>query len=258
MFHNIFPVFEAKRLLKKEMLENLRDFPRGWFDLQYQGYSDGILFGCELEGFEGGLRIMPGILYRQGVPYFLKKPFEVSCQAEGRQAYLKARFLGKTLGAEQEEYLSQVYLDERLPDSGCELELGRFKLQEGARLRTEYVDFYDYATEYDTMDRIHVPYASPGRHSIWPQLLKCFARELLRSPGQDACDSAFCLNCLQLEKSMPYEAVKAYLDLKLGQDGDYTNMQMYRALKDILRENGAERDTRGMDAEKGEKKLLMI
>ncbi len=258
MFQNIFPVFEAKRLLKKEMLENLRDFPREWFDLQYQGYSDGILFGCGLKGFEGGLKIMPGIIYRQGVPYFLKKTFEVSCQAEGRQVYLKVRFLGKSFGTEQEEYLTQIYLDERMPDSGCELELGRFKLQEGARLRTEYVDFYDYATEYDTMDRIHVPYASPGRHGIWPQMLKCFAGELLRLPGQEACDSAFCLNCLQLEKAMPYEAVKAYLDLKLGQDGDYTNLQIYGALKNILRENGARGDIRGTRTEKGEKTLLMI
>lgn len=57
---------------------------------------------------------------------------------------------------------------------------------------------------------------------------------------------------------MPYEAVKAYLDLKLGQDGDYTNLQIYGALKNILRENGARGDIRGTRTEKGEKTLLMI
>ena len=50
MFQNIYPVFEPKRLLKKEMLENLRDFPRSLFGLQYQNYSDGILYGCDITG----------------------------------------------------------------------------------------------------------------------------------------------------------------------------------------------------------------
>lgn len=144
MFQNIYPVFETKKLLKKEMLDSLRDFPRELFDLQYRGYSDGILMGCELEGYEGGLKIMPGILYYQGIPYFLKRPFDISVQADGNLAYLKVRFLGKTVGARQEEYLSQIYIDGRIPDTNCELELGRFKLQVGARLRTEYVDFGDY------------------------------------------------------------------------------------------------------------------
>lgn len=258
MFQNMYPVFEEKKLLTKEMLDNLRDFPRELFDLQYRGYSDGILLGCELEGYEGGLRIMPGILYYQGIPYFLKEPFEVSFQAEGKLVYLKVRFLGKTIGARQEEYLSQIYIDERMPDPNCDLELGRFKLQVGARLRTEYVDFYDYATEFDTMDRIHVPYAALGQHSIWPQLLKCFAKELLHFPKHDLRDIAFCLHCLQLEKAMPYEAVKAYLNVRLGQDREYTNQQVYSALRNILRESGGKESVSGVEIEKRERTLLMI
>lgn len=258
MFQNTYPVFEAKRLLKKEMLDNLRDFPRNLFDLLYQDYSDGILTGCELEACEGGLRIMPGVLYYQKVPYFLHKPFKVSCRAEGEQAYLKVRFLGKTSGTRQEEYLTQIYVDGREPDSNCELELGRFKFQVGARLRAEYVDFYDYETEFDTINRIYAPYAALGQPGIWPQLLKCFAKELLNAPNHDLCDPAFCLNCLQLEKAMPYEAVKAYLDLKLKQNGEYTNAQIYRALKGILQEAGGRAGEYAGRSEKKEKTLLMI
>ena len=62
MFQNIYPVFEPKRLLKKEMLENLRDFPRSLFGLQYQNYSDGILYGCDITGTETGMILLPGIL----------------------------------------------------------------------------------------------------------------------------------------------------------------------------------------------------
>ncbi len=258
MFQNTYPVFEAKRLLKKEMLDNLRDFPRELFDLRYRGYSDGILYGCELKGVEGGLKIMPGILYYKGTPYFLGNPFDVSCRAEGKLVYLKVRFLDKTIGVRQKEYLSQVYIDERMPDCGCELELGRFKLQQGARLRTEYVDFYDYETEFDTMDRIHVPYAASGQYGIWPQILKCFAEELLRLPKQDPWDLVFCLNCLQLEKAMPYEAVRAYLNGRLRQDREYTNPQIYYALKNILQAAKGTSCSDGWEIEKKEKKLLMI
>lgn len=258
MFQNVYPVFEAKKLLKKEMLDNLRDFPRELFDLQYRGYSDGILTGCELEGYDGGLRIMPGILYYQGIPYFLEKPFDVSVQAEGRLTYIKVRFLGKNIAARQEEYLSQIYIDERIPDPNYELELGRFKLQTGARLRTEYVDFFDYATEYDTIDRIYVPYAALGQQGIWPQLLKCFAKELLHFPKHESGDIAFCLNCLQLEKAMPYEAVKAYLNVRLRQDREYTNQQIYSSLKNILRESGGKEGDFGGEIGKKEGTLLMI
>ena len=68
MFQNIYPVFEPKRLLKKEMLENLRDFPRSLFGFQYQNYSDGILYGCDITGTETGLILLPGILCYKGVP----------------------------------------------------------------------------------------------------------------------------------------------------------------------------------------------
>lgn len=184
MFQNIYPVFEPKRLLKKEMLENLRDFPRSLFGLQYQNYSDGILYGCDITGTETGMILLPGILCYKGVPYFLERPYPVSCKAEGKMAYVKVHFWDKTIGSGGEEYLSQIIVDEQEPDAEQELELARFKLQAGARLRSDYVDFYDYETEFDTVNRIYVPYAAPDHPGIWPQILKSFARELLKYAGQ--------------------------------------------------------------------------
>lgn len=257
MFRNIYPVFEIKRLLKKEMLENLRDYPRNLFRIQCQGYCDGVLWGCDLEASDNGLKVLPGILCYKGIPYFQEEPCMVPCKANGKEAYLKVRFLDKTIGAEQEEYLSQVYADEQAPEPNYELELGRFKLQPGARLRTEYTGFHDYATEFDTVNRICVPYAALGRQGIWPQLLKCFAGEMMRLRIQDPWDCAFCLNSLQLREAMPYEAVRAYLNVRLGQEGEYTNEQVYNALKRILREAEG-KEERPRRAENKEKKLLML
>lgn len=72
MFKNIYPLFERKRLLKKEMLEILRDFPRDIFQILYQDYADGILAGCELETIDGSLVIHPGIICYNKIPYILK------------------------------------------------------------------------------------------------------------------------------------------------------------------------------------------
>ena len=151
------------------MLENLRDFPRSLFGFQYQNYSDGILYGCDITGTETGLILLPGILCYKGVPYFLERPYPVSCKAEGKVAYVKVHFWDKTIGSGGEEYLSQIIVDEQEPDAEQELELARFKLQAGARLRSDYVDFYDYETEFDTVNRIYVPYAAPDHPGIWPQ-----------------------------------------------------------------------------------------
>ena len=42
-------------------------------------------------------------------------------------------------------------LDGQLERGKNEIELCRFRLKAGAELRTEYKDFYDIQTEYDTM-----------------------------------------------------------------------------------------------------------
>ncbi len=257
MFQNTYPVFEAKRLLKKKLLENFRDFTRTLFNLQHQNYSDGILAGCDIKGTDTGLFILPGILYYKGVPYFLDKPYPVTYKAEGELAYVKVHFWDKAIGSGGEDFFSQVIVDGQEPDTEQELELARFKLQPGARLRSEYVDFYDYETEFDTVNRIYAPYAAPGHSGIWPQILKSFAEELLKHSVTNPWDSAFCLSCLQLTESMPYEAIRVYLNARLGQGKEYTNVQIYNMLKRILREAG-DRGEESQQTQKKEGTLLML
>lgn len=255
MFRNIYPVFETKKVLKKEMLENLRDYPRNLFDIQYQEYSDGILYGCRLEAADTELTVLPGAILHKGIPYFLKKPYAVPCEAQGKLTYLKVCFTDREAGTGREEYRGQICLNGQPPDAGREMELARFKLQPGARLRTEYVDLGDYATEFDTVNRIHVPYAAPGRQVVWPQVLRCFSKEMIRRRLRDPWDCAFCMGCMQTREAVPYEAVQTYLNVKLNEEQEYTNEQTYSALLRILQET-EENGTRKMDRQ--DNKLLMI
>lgn len=257
MFQNICPLFEEKRVLKKEMLENLRDYPRDLFDIQHLEYSDGILVGCRLEADGAGIVVQPGILRHKGVPYVLRAACRISCRADGRLVYLKVRFMDKAIGSGQEEYLSQVYADGEAPDSDNEMELGRFKLQPGARLRTEYTDFYDFATEYDTVGRIHVPYAAPGGISIWPSILQRYAAALAETGTQNPWDCAFCLNGLQAKEAMPYGEIRAYLNARLGQSEEYTNEQIYAALRSILQEAEGKKQRPGKRTDRPQGMLML-
>lgn len=257
MFKNIYPLFESKRILKKEMLENLRDYPRALFQIRCQDYSDGILWGCRLAAEEKAVRIEPGVLLWRNMPYLLEEPFRIPHEPSGRTAYLKIHFFDGSSGNGQYEYRSQIRISEEEPEEGYEIELARFKLQPGARLRDNYTDFFDYCTEFDTLNRIHAPYASPERRSIWPQALQCFASSMMEYSIQDAWDQAFCLNCLQLTEAMPYRLVKSYLDVRMGQKSDYSNAEIYDRLKSILLQVSGKGYITGR-TERKERKMLLV
>ena len=54
----IFPIFTTNRVLKRESIEYLRDFPNDIVSLGYETYSDGVLFGFSVsvdKGVEKGV-----------------------------------------------------------------------------------------------------------------------------------------------------------------------------------------------------------
>jgi len=76
-------------------------------------------------------------------------------------------------------------------------------------------------------------------------------------PMQNAWDPAFCMSCLQLTEAMPYRAVKAYLDVRLGQGKEYSNAEIYHALTSILRQvSGTGYKAEG--TERKERKMLLV
>lgn len=258
MFKNIYPLFERKRLLKKEMLEILRDYPRDIFRILYQDYNNGILAGCELETTGEGLVIHPGIIYYNKIPYILENNWKISYEATGKLSYLKVKFSDKTAGIGQDEYLSQIYWDDKEPDNSYEIELARFKLQPGARLRDNYTDFFDFNTEFDTINRIYSPFASTRKQSIYPPILKYFSEALIQHPIQNQWDFPFCLDCMKLQTAMPYEEIRTYLNIRLDQKvKEYSNKEIYDGLSYILSEAGGKKDSRHRN-DRGDRKLLLL
>ena len=48
VLQNCYPRFAKNRILKKEMLEALRDYSFACAQLEYQNYGQGILCGCDI------------------------------------------------------------------------------------------------------------------------------------------------------------------------------------------------------------------
>lgn len=258
MFKNTYPLFERKKILKKEMLENLRDYPRDFFRILYQDYSDGILSGCRLKVQEPYVCVEPGILYYNKEFYIMNSPYRLLYEPTGKEQYIKVRFLETAGGVEKKEAVTQIYIDDTAPDKKDELELARFKLQEGARLRDQYTDFYDYATEFDTLILIHAPYASPIKCTINPRISKAYAVSMMKYPAKNLWDSAFCLNCLQEGDALSHAMIRSYLNVRLKQEKEtYRPAEIYESFQKLLTEaegNGWSAD----HEEKTNRKMLLL
>ena len=237
MFYYEYPKFEKKHLLTTEMLEQLRDHPRYYSELLFYGYGNGIVNGCGLSWEENRLTVDKGILYWNGNLYFMKEPYTLDCFPEDQLRYLKVNFLeeekkpGKICGG------TSIYLSKEPVDSSCEMELCRFRLQVGARLRNSYQDFCDYSTEYDTINRIHTLFSDNGGSTISPGILIQFAHEMLEKDLSDTYDVSFCMNVLANDGKIASKCIKTYLKRQCDSDvrKEDSNEKIYEGLLNTLK-----------------------
>ena len=233
MFRYEEPLFEKKRLLRVDMLEQLRDYPRDYLKILYQGYSEGIVCGCQVSWNDGKLTISPVILHHGEKLYFMERPYTIDCRSEDKVRYLKVQFLAEVKENGKILENTRIVLDEAKPDMDCEMELCRFRLQEGARLRNTYENFEDYSTEYDTINSIYAPYAAKNESILNPVILDTFASECLRHGAHDPVDVNFALNILSGYGQVSAACVREYLYLKLRKEIN-GNIDTYRGLLKVL------------------------
>lgn len=256
MFRYEYPIFEHKNLLKKDMLDELRDYPLSLSRMYFSEYGDGIMQGCELSWENDVLSLKPGLIHYGGNIYRMEKPYPLKCPATGQLTYLKVHFATIDYERGRQGGVGEILLSNDPPESG-EIELGRFQLQEGARLRTVYENFEDYQTEYDTVNRIHVPYVQTDGAGLWPQLLRAYARELLETGTTDVHDVGFAMTLLGAGGHVSHECVAWYVH----RAGDFdqekiSNADCYKALLTVLknRKNGGN----GWKHQEGNRKQMIL
>lgn len=258
MFENSYPLFNSGRLLKIDMLKELRDFPREFFNINFEKYSDGIIGGCGIDVTNNFIVVKKGIIKHDNILYLLKQDAAIAYENNNRLTVLKVKFLPKDKDSDFEKDSTEMYLDEDSNIKENEMEICRFQLRTGARLRINHVDFNDLATEYDTVNFIYALYAAIGESSLCPKILRRFGSELLKCRVEDPWDIAFGMNCVQTKEPMQKEIIIDYLVYKLNiEDKQYSNEDIYYYLLDVLNKAKDGAGSSGHHGRRGFRKILI-
>ena len=259
MFVRRVPIFQRGDILRKEMLSELSETFYLSEDLKYTGYSDGILYGCNLSTTETAILINPGAIYKGQKVFLLKDPVVIPYYPTNTSYSLVIKILGEN---HSEQFLSNEAEVSLLPTEqkqSSQLEFCRFKLQPGARLRYDYVDFEDRNTEFDTLNTIWAPYAAPKHPTLQLEIIQAFALEMLALTTLSPTDISFCLQILAADRPIPFDAIAAYLQITTNAKTNYkTNFELYSALNMILqsRKSGHLPQTKSNPSKKGTVYLL--
>lgn len=236
-----YPVFKKGRVLKKEMLESIRDFPKKMFDNFYINYSDGIIKGFDFTVNENELIINPGIIKINNEILCLENKESINYENTNKEMIIKLIVDKKNLKKESDDFLivdTEVKIEELSGElKENELELGRYKLREGAYLRTTYDKLEDFLVEYNTLNIINVKYSGLKEHTLKIDILHKFANELLLKAKEDF-DILFAYMILNSE-TINREILIHYLEKKLKKDSKtLNNLEIYHNLIKIIKNLG--------------------
>jgi len=242
---NIYPLFEANRILKKEHMWSLRDYIFTHMQLEYREYSDGILQGCELK-VEGNKVILgPGIVKCGGFLYLIPEEMDAVYEATERIQFLKLKANKEERSSDCICYELTLALEENKAQEK-ELEVCRFKLRGGSRLRYTYKDFEDLETEFDTINPLHGDWAGQGGGSLSPIITDYFARLVLEESGSHTEDIHFAYLCLSQSGAVNRRIVEDYVRRRGGQQDLETlsKEELFAGLVQIMEEIRGNRQPR--------------
>lgn len=252
------PVFKEGGLLMQNMLQALSDHAFLTNQLLYKEYGNGILSGCGLTTTRDSIVLNTGVIYYEGQTYLIKEPMQADYHPTNTTMALKIHFSDEIWDSNFVYREINLLLTEETKLQKGEVELCRFKLQEGARLRYEYQDFEDRDTEFDTLNIIHAAYAAKGGSTLAPEILCAYAEEMLELDQLSDLDTFFCIQVMGLESPMPKAAVTTYLKRRNQIDiKDDSNYAIYKELVKIIRlEKKGLRPEGGVPAKKKWKMMI--
>lgn len=208
-----YPQFERLHILRTEALCSVRDCAFGTMPLYLSDRGDGIVSGCEFVTTKDLITLNAGLILHGGYLYRITEPMSLPYAPTEEYLLLKLIF--------EPERKTELFLqrDVRIELSGDmnlaqnEMELCRFKLKAGAILRTKYTDFFDRATEFDTVNTINAPHSAEGGSTLSPKILLAFAAEA-KNFSLEPDDFAFCLAALS-GKILNAEQIAFYVERRL-------------------------------------------
>ncbi len=235
MFEHKIPKFTPKRALSREILFSMRDIAYQEQSVRYAEYCDGIITGCALYEENMKIGVQNGLVKFGGRLYILNEKLDLPYQPTDEWTMLKICFGTQIPSRDFIHYSGKLVLDNGLRVQANEMELGRFKLKKGSRLRTNYMNFRDMETEYDTVNLLHVVQAAPGEPTVSPKITRLFAQEAFPFLCDHPMDISFCSICLGSEQAVSRNYIQWYISRRMNTDYKHLdNLQIHRCLTDIL------------------------
>lgn len=221
--------------MTREILETMRNTS---FDIPYVYYmdhTDGMIVPCSIRVTDKTLIIGKGLMKWQDKLYIMTQPVTIGYYPTEEWRVLKIRFLPQTESKDFTLFDTDIFLDEDIQIKDDEMEIGRFKLKAGSRLRQNYVDFHDLNTEFDTLNVILTPFAGIGSPTISPQITRHFAREAYPHTIGMPFDNGFICTCMNSERPVSRELITCYVKARLALKKNYfTGDELYAHLSHIL------------------------
>lgn len=258
---HIYPAFERGRIMKKELLWALRDYSYSALQLQYQDYSDGIIRGCKVRVEDNFLIVGEGIIKCQNYLFLITEEERIEYAPTDVFVSLKFRVASKEELPDYIRYTTGFVLDKNLERKQNELEICRFKLKEGAKLRTEYKDFYDIQTEFDTVNLADAVWAGVGGNTLSKEVTDYFARKVLECGNAEDKDIQFAYFLLQSQGAVPHKILSDYIARKTGDTGRneiFTGEKAFWKLEEILSGIRKEKRTCGIERMKYDNKMIIM
>ena len=241
-----YPQFERLHVLRTEALCSIRDRAFDIFPLFMENYSEGIVSGCLPIATPDTITVGRGMILHNNFFYLLNEPMSIEYAPTEEYMMLKIIFEPEL---ETENFIQRdvnLILTHDMDLAENEIEICRFKLKKGAVLRVNYTDFFDRATEFDTINTINVPYAAIGGQTLSSEILGAFATEA-KDFELSTMDFQFCFSVLS-GRRISAAQISLYIEHRLKTEiSNPTNQTLYDNLCLILREikNGKRREITG-------------
>ena len=200
-FKYIYPKFENGSILNRSLLEQLREFPNNFINLQFDKYGDGILTGLDIvkSSKENELTLKRGIIKLKDKFWFLTEDYSFPSEQKN-SGYLLFSLENGGISIK--------------PDinSNKEFQLGEINAN-GGTISGEIDKLDFYKTQIDNyIDRSNIPYSVYGGQIPMLKILHLFANKMLSNTKKNAIDFNFAMLCLG--NTISYYQIKEYLRFK--------------------------------------------
>ena len=239
------PSFEKGSILKQNMLETLRDYPRNAVNLIYAGFGNGIIDGFDITVLEENkLLVSSGIVKIDGVVYFLSHDQVIDQHDNNNYVYIEVECNDTVDGI-----IYNIEINQYSTQQTDKVELFRYTKNAELSMLQNCNDLF--TPPINRINKIYANYSYVGGTSLCPDYFKAYARDVLKAKNAKMADIAFSYECLNGIRNM--DLVKSYFN------NDGSNLSVIEVMKKRLSEISRGVESSQVEPEKpqGPRKMIV-